>query len=1189
MYLKEIQTENFKSMKGTVKIGFRPGFTGVTGPNGSGKSNITDAILFVLGPKSSKAIRAGNLLELMWNGGENGRPADRCRVTLVFDNKDRTIPVGYDEVHLTRVIKRAPENKMGYTSYFYVNGNKSTLREFEELLMYAGISSEGYNMIQQGDVTRIVKMGGVERRRIIESIAGITQLDEEMEKARKKREGLESNLEKIAIIMDELKARLKSLEADRGAALSYRKFEEEMNLAQAQLAYKRIKGMNAERESLKKSIADFETERKELEKKIEDSKKRIESLKEAIDKADKEMASRWGSDAVKIKEQIDAYRLDIARAENTIEKAKDDMVEIKRKLGDEKKRLSADEKEHSNKVGRKHSMEKEMHAISGELLKASKELEDLKDRFARSSSRGKDLRKENAEISQRLKEDMKNLSELKEKKGKIEERMNLLKERKAKLEEEKKKTDFNIKDAKWQIKNIGGEGKLSIKQMKKLKEELFMLRVEERETSEQMNRIQQQISSLTERYATANARLGGSRDASSAVLSARDRGELKGIIDTVENLVSYEGKYSTAMEIAAGRRMKAVVVENDEAAASAIKYLKSNRLGRTTFLPLNRMTIRRPGGRAILASKKDGALGFAVDIANYDERYTAAVWYTFGDTVIVKDLNTARKMMGGVRLVTLGGELIEASGAMVGGSISRQTGSKRAKDVEELGHSLREKRKEAERLQARLAEIRPRIEELDEMLKDSDDERERLAKIENYRMKLKEYEEKRSSIESEIASVMEEIKTAEKESRKISESVSALEKTSEEMEKRLKEIEEALSKLMPENIQQKMNELESLVSELRGKKEDMALKLRGMEGETASLEKSIAERKERMSEMEKELDKNSAIIAEKRKEIFRLNDELKAVSGVSDSIEKEMEELRRKKESLIEEKSRLSMEIESARERLAAKQDFVLDMSTKMQVMDSKIAEAEEEYRKYGIEVSEPLPSIDSLKKTIRRCELAMADIGTVNFKAIGDYEEESARYESLEKETAKINEQKKELLKVEEEIEQKKKDGFFRVFSAVNENFKRVYSEVSEGGEGGLVLDNPESPFEGGLNIFARPKGKKVLRIEALSGGEKGLVALSFIFAIQEYDPSTFYIFDEADQNLDGLNSELVAKRIRRSSERAQFIVVSLRKATLKYAENLIGVTSMGDGITRIVQKVDIDSITEPDYPEDDVAEASA
>ena len=1189
MYLKEIQTENFKSMKGTVKIGFKPGFTGVTGPNGSGKSNITDAILFVLGPKSSKAIRAGNLLELMWNGGENGRPADRCRVTLVFDNRDRTIPVGYDEVHLTRVIKRAPENKMGYTSYFYVNGNKSTLREFEELLMYAGISSEGYNMIQQGDVTRIVKMGGVERRRIIESIAGITQLDEEMEKARKKREELEGNLEKIGIIMDELKARLKSLEEDRTAALSYRKLEEEMKLAQARLAYKRIKGMNAERESLKKSIADFETEREELERKIEESRKKIESIKEEIDRADREMASKWGADAVKIKEQIDAYRLDIARAENTIEKAKDDIIEIKRRIADEKKRLSADEDEHSSRLRQKGSMEKEMGKISGELLKASTELEEMKDRFARSSSMGKDLREENAEISQRLNENMKNLSELKEKRGKIEERMSSLKERKAKLEEEKKKMDFNIKDAKWQIKNLGGEGKLSVKEMKKLKEELFMLRVEERETSEQMNRVQQQISSLTEKYASANARLGGSRDASSAVLSARDRGELKGIIDTVENLISYDNKYSTAMEIAAGRRMKAVVVENDEAAARAIRYLKSNRMGRATFLPLNRMTNRRPGGRAILSSKKEGALGFAVNIAEYDERYTAAVWYAFGDTVIVKDLNTARKMMGGVRLVTLGGELIEASGAMVGGSISRPAGTKRAKEVEELGASLREKRKEAERLQSRLAEIRPRIAELEDTLKDSDEERERLAKIDNYRMKLNDYEEKRSALEAEIASVLKEIKTADKESREISESISALERTSEGMERRLKEIEKAMSELMPEDIQQKMNELESLVSELREKKSAMALKLRGLEGETASLEKSIAERKERMAEMKKQLDRNTADIAEKQKEIFALNDELKAVSGVNESIEKEMEGLRRKKESLIEEKTRLSAEIESARERLAAKQDFVLDMSTKLQVMDSKIAEAEEEYRKYGIDVSEPVPSMDSLKKTIRRCELAMAEIGTVNFKAIGDYEEESERYDSLEKETAKINEQKKELLKVEEEIEQKKKDGFFRVFSAVNENFKRVYSEVSEGGEGELVLENPESPFEGGLNILARPKGKKVLRIEALSGGEKGLVALSFIFAIQEYDPSTFYIFDEADQNLDGLNSELVAKRIRRSSERAQFIVVSLRKATLKYAENLIGVTSMGDGITRIVQKVDIDSITEPDYPEDDVAEVSA
>ena len=1193
MYLKEVQMENFKSMKGSTRILLKEGFTAVTGPNGSGKSNISDAILFVLGPRSSKAIRAGNLLELIWNGGKDGKPADKCRVTLVFDNKDRTMPVGYDEVHLTRVIKRSKDSKQGYTSYFYINGNKSTLKEFEELLAYAGISADGYNMVQQGDVTRIVEMGGVERRRIIESIAGITHLDTEMEKARTKRMEVEENLEKIAIRMDEIESRLKELDADRSAALRYRELQEKMKLAQAQLAYKKLISMRSERESIKKGMADFESEREELKKSLDDLKSRLDEIGRELKSTEDEISSRWGDEAARIKEQMDHYRLEIARMEHFLESAEDRIKELSKRAEVERKKLEEEEKTLEELRERRDRESKRLSKTRNEMESVQKELKLLKERHSKSSSRGKELSKRYEELSQRQRDTMKELSEARERKAGLEERLRSLQERKAGLEEEKKNIEFDLQDARWQLSNLKKNGKYSTKEIKRMKEELFRLRVEEREKSEEFSRLQREISRLAERYAVERAKVdahAGGMVAVNSILEARDQGKLKGIIGTVNELVNYDEKYSKAMEIAAGNRMNAVVVETDEAAAKAIRFLKENKLGRVTFLPLNKMRMGRPSGRALLTSKKDGVIGFAVDIAEYDERYRAAMWYVFGDTLIVKNLDTARKLMGGVRLVTLEGELIEASGAMVGGSIKRPGKSGRAREVEELGRKLREKRGKAERIGDELTEIRSRIEDLEPKVSEAEKSSETNAKIEALEMKEKEYRARLEEIKGKIKGISMEISRIEEEHERLASEVSSLESELKEMETEMRRIEEERASLMPEDMQRKMEELQERHSMISEKAREIELELKGIEGEIVSVERSLNERKERLSGMESEISSIKAEMEEKKARKMEMSSELEAILNVNKGIEEEMRALREKRELLISEEAKIKAEIERTKTMLETKQDYILGLKAKMETVEASISELEEEYRSYGIEVKEPVPSMEKLKKTIRECELEIGGMGYVNFRAIDDYDEQSRRYEDLKNETERLKEQKRELIGLEKELEEKKKEAFFRVFASVNENFKKIYAELSGGGEGELRLDNPESPFEGGMQIIARPRGKKVYRIEALSGGEKSLVALAFIFAIQEYDPSTFYLLDEVDQNLDGLNSELVGQRIKRSSKRAQFIVISLRKATLKYADHLIGVTMVGDGVSRILHKMDIDELPdEENSTNEELAEASA
>ena len=283
MYLIEIKLENFKSFGRKIRIPFMEGFTAITGPNGSGKSNIADAILFVLGPKSSKAIRAGKLTDLIFNGGKSKRPAKSCRVSLVFDNADRVIPIDTDKVTLTRVVKHSPSKKDAYYSYFYVNGKASSLNEFDNLLAHARITADGYNFVQQGDINRVVAMSNLERRRILDDIAGITRYDKDIQKAERQREEAEANLEKIGILLDEIKRNIRDLARDRDNAITYREMQETLQLAKAQMAWKKREEIDDQLRGVGTQIAEYDEERSGFRDSIAKRKERLAELEKELE------------------------------------------------------------------------------------------------------------------------------------------------------------------------------------------------------------------------------------------------------------------------------------------------------------------------------------------------------------------------------------------------------------------------------------------------------------------------------------------------------------------------------------------------------------------------------------------------------------------------------------------------------------------------------------------------------------------------------------------------------------------------------------------------------------------------------------------------------------------------------------------------------------------------------------------
>ena len=1183
MYLKQIEVENFKSFGKKLTIPMLSGFTAVTGPNGSGKSNISDAILFVLGPKSSKAIRAGKLTDLIFNGGNAKSPASFTRVSLVFDNADRTIPLDEDIVKLTRHVKLS-ESGEGYNSYFYVNERKSTLSEFDYLLASARISADGYNLVQQGDVTRIVEMSTLDRRRVLDEISGIAKFDEEILKAEVEKRSTQDNIDRIAIILGELDKQIRQLEQERGAALKYLEMRDRLALARARLSHKRkeateaeIRGIGEQIESYSKDIESLKVRRGELEA-------QIRSIEELYQKKDQELQAKGGAEFQELKERMDALKVEVARAADLKERSADQAVEVKEELKalvEEREGLLQDKAAQEAalvEAGRRlKALESDLQRLKADEAKLKGELSSYDSEL---SSLEKEIKAQDQTIRER--------SESLHSKGLEKERLErLAQDLFAELESlraEKEAAGFEVKDLEWRVKELSKEGKDSSGSLKALQEQFYAKKNRESQLTKMANELEQAVRNLTREYnhlraeeeAAVNVARGYNR-AVKAVLEARDRGEMKGVHGTIAELADVDPKYEIALNTAAGGRMQSIVVEDDEVASTAINFLKRNDLGRATFLPLNKMLDGKPRGKALLAERE--AAGFAIDLIKFDPEYRAAFWYVFGDTVVVDTLQEARRLMGGVRLVTVGGELIEASGAMVGGTVEGSKlkfGSAKGK-ADEVGEELRKATEQADKVSTELMAIRQEVAELDSKIREiGGADRGKGIELEGLQKQLADqkarYKRVTETAEAKQAERERAVAQAAEVGLQITRMSADLDKLKEEREARSKRLLE----IAPAELSQKLRDAQSslvsvsqTLSEARSGHESMRL---GAENRERRL-KEMADQELQLRERLGHLDAQGRTAAEKES---KLRVELAALKKIEDSMGREITALRDEKEKLLGQKGQAQADREKVLTKLETSNDFMIGLSTKRTLAEEKLQEVMQEISKHNVTVNFPLPPLDDIRSEITLCENALSGMGAVNLRAIEDYDEKKARHVELRAETKRLEDQRDQLVALTDQLNERKKVNLLKVFDSVNSNFRRVYAELSGGGEAELLLENPQDPFQGGLVIKARPRNGKVLRLEALSGGEKSLTALAFIFALQEWQPSPFYLLDEVDMFLDAVNAEMVANRVKKSSSTAQFVQISLRKVTLNKADHIIGVTKPAGGISNVIFKPNIGDFSE-------------
>ncbi len=1139
-----------------------------------------------MGPKSSKVIRAGKLTDLIFNGGKDKKKAAKyCTVSLVFDNSDRRLPIDTDKVILTRTVKRAPlkNNPDNYYSYFYINGKSSSLSDFENLLIHARISGDGYNLVKQGDITTLVEMGPVERRKIIDDIAGISTFDRDIEKAEREKEEAEDNIKRIGIVLDEINRQLEQLKRDRDGAIRYRELQNKLYETKAKIAYKKKMDIESQLAEVHRQIESYEKEKDKLDNKIKEKREQYEDIKSKFEEIEKKISNTGGDEAKEIKEKIDLIRTEIARIDERVEYTKKELRNLSREREDIKKSLDDISKEMESYHNNIDSLYREMEEKESQINEIDGELKKIRDTLSHSGGDIVEITRELSQLREDYNNTTNNIHQLQLKKERLTEKIEVLSTRIAELEETKSTYEFEIKDLDWQIKENEKTRKEETKKRENIDKKIFQKRKEQAELTEQLRDIENSMRILQREYSQIKAEYDASESlrkgyttAVLKILEARDKGILKGVHGTIAELAKVDPKYEVAMKIAAGQRLQSIVVDDDNVAAEAIEFLRKNKLGRATFLPINKMILGRPRAKALLAVQDEKSHGFAMDVISFNKRYESAFWYVFGDTVVVENLDVARKLMGGVRLVTLKGDLIEASGAIKGGSIERQSLSfshvDRAK-LDEMEEKLRSVMDSHDNLINKLDEIKKEIDKLQQEKETI--ESKILSNNKELEVQRKEFIAKFDVVKKELEGRFKERSELEEELKDTDDEIKDLNKRVEELNKLKDEKGKLLSKGKSKDLAENARELEEKLFSLK----DLLLKIKNDRDiavkQMKFLEERERENRERLEEIDKELKEKKKNLELLKKDRSEKEENLESLISLESNMTGKMKNLSQERDKIYREMVSLETEMDKIVTRIESYVDLISRAKYRLPSLEDSIRALEEEISRYEVSI-EPsdLPSVESLVETSKLIDENMRELEPVNMRALEEYEHQEQRKMKLEEDVGHLREQKRNLVRLVKEISKKKKNRFYEVFNEINDNFREIYSQLSEGGEAELQLDNREEPFEGGLNIKVRPKGKKVLHMSALSGGEKSMASLALIFAIQSYDPSPFYLLDEVDMFLDSINAESVSRMIKRNADHSQFIMVSLRKVAIKEADHIYGVTMRGDGISEMIGTVDLSAI---------------
>ena len=1180
MRLKELEIQGFKSFPDKTKITIGEGITGVVGPNGSGKSNISDSIRWVLGETSSKQLRGSGKMEDVIFGGTQSRGAmGFASVALTIDNSDHGLDMDADEVTIGRRYYRSGESE------YSINGQNVRLKDVYELLLDTGIGRDGYAIVGQGRIAEIVGAKSAERREIFEEASGIAKYRYRKNEAERRLEAAEGNLERLRDILGELEKRVGPLKRDSEKAQQFLELSERRKSLEVTLWVDAIRRANdtvrdqqrkfeaaqADYERLSRQLDEFDEKSAALREEAQQLVLQVEQANADI-RAVTEANAGSESEIAVLKNESEHSRFRIDEATGELERA-----------GQGRQSIETEAAGHKTAIEKLHG---EVAALDARVAELRAELRALEEKAAASGQRRDVIDAAIARLQDTATAAKVRAASAQSAKEAAAQRLDEAKQQAVELEnsaaaaeEEKRRAERRLKDAEEAVTRND-----NIKAGLKLK--LESRRRQQAEAADALQKADKERSNTSQRIhilEDLERNMDGYQQSVKAVMRAAAGRRLRGIIGPVAGILTVEKGYETAIETALGFALQNIVVEDQGCARAAIGFLKDERAGRATFLPLDTVQGSRFTGRLT------GTAEVAADLVKCDPRYQHIIDNLLGRIIVVEDLSEASTVAKNLgyrnRIVTLDGQVINAGGSFTGGSTARSVGVfSRKQELDELRTrlvKLEKKRADAEKeLEARKAEVDNLTAQLSgaeaEGMNASSERLRASLELDRLTAAVAQHEENTRSLAAEIeaqqAAVTQnetacaeaeaaqgkaeaELNTYNAELAELGESTGSLtaereritnELSENQMQRLANEKDIGLHEAALEGLQSRTGEAEARARELNAAIEAAKAKIEANALKIAEIERTRGENKEKIAAAEETIRTANAARMEKEAAVARLGQENRA---------------------LTDERERMSGEMARLAERRTAAENELNDTNTKLW----------EEYQLTAGEAKElcvEFESLTELRRSVAEVRGKIRGLGNVNVGAIEEYKEVKERYDFLKAQVTDVEKAKSELTRMIAELCSEMEELFTTSFKQINTHFQQIFKELFGGGHARLYLSDESNVLESGIEIEVSPPGKVIKNLSALSGGEQALVAISIYFAILNVNPAPFCFLDEIEAALDDVNVARYAQYLRRMTDHTQFIVITHRRGTMEAADVLYGVTMQEDGVSKIL-RLDLDKVS--------------
>ncbi len=1174
MVLKELEIQGFKSFPDKTKVKFDQGITAVVGPNGSGKSNISDAIRWVLGETSAKQLRGGAKMEdVIFGGTQKRNPMGYASVSLTVDNTDRRIDVDNDQVVIGRKYYRSGESE--YT----INGQNVRLKDIYELFLDTGLGRDGYSIIGQGRIAEIVAAKSAERREIFEEASGIAKYRYRKNEAERRLAAAEDNLVRLRDILGELEQRVGPLKKESEKAQEFLKLAQQRKQLEVTLwtdtVHTAKENLRTQQRKLELAQADYDKQNSQLEeidRQTEQVRMEIQRLIVEVERANldirtitEEMAGAESKIAV-LQNDIQHNAQTLYMTQTELEKGTIGQQELLQRMEQYQHNIQQAESKLQQLQQQAEQADKCLQQLQMQNEQAGERKGALNAQLAQLAQQQTRLAVEAAAAESAMAAAQQRLSGLEDESGEVDQQHQ-------QLEQEFRDNENYLSQLSQQLERLQNvQSGLKLK-LGKRQQTLDEADAQEQDSARKLQQVEQRLQMLQE----LERNMEGYSGSVKAVMRAGVQQRLRGIIGPVSSLLKVKAGYEIAIETALGAAAQNIVVENESAAKAAINFLKHEKAGRATFLPLD--TIR---GQMMDTTRLQENAVVASTLVQADERYQKIVQNLLGRIVVVEDLNEASKVARSLeyrnRVVTVDGQVVNAGGSYTGGSSSRSAGVfSRRQEMEELRTQAQELRQAHEQLCQTSQKLKAEVDALSAEMNAAAGE---AATLSGDKIRA-EMEKKRLEAVMEQYEAASRLKEAEQE--QLCQQVQENRKAFEQAGVQAKQLQQ-----QAEQLEQELRRLAGGDADFLRQRDELSQQLSQARMDALSTEKDIEAYRQNWKQLERQQSENAQRSEQLRESVQRLQQKnIECQQQIEDILQQKEQgketiaELEQKIEQCTQQRMQKEGEITQQTQQVRSLTEQREGLSREISRLDERRKALETEYdqtiaklwEEYELTLTDAealcvaFDDVNALRRQVAELRNRIRSLGNVNVSAIDEYAQVSERYEFLLAQVKDVETSKAELHRMITELSEEMKQIFTESFRQINSHFARIFNEMFGGGTAELILTEPESVLTSGIEIHVAPPGKIIKNLAALSGGEQALVAISIYFAILAVNPSPFCILDEIEAALDDVNVTRYAQYLRRITASTQFIVITHRRGTMEAADVLYGVTMQEDGVSKLLR----------------------